>query len=72
MKEFLVTRGQLAVSLIEAGGKYRLTKNPVRPDFVAWMFQLDDTTRKVAVEFYREIGKPIPRVLMTGGDTVAD
>lgn len=72
MKEFLVTRSQLAVSLIEAGGKYRLTKSPYRPDYVAWWFELNDTTRKVAVEFYREIGKPIPRVLQTGGDTIAD
>ena len=72
MKEFLVTRGQLAVLLIEAGGKYRLTKNPVNPTFVAWMFELNDSTRKIAVDFYREIGKPIPRVLRMGGETVED
>ena len=72
MKEFLVTRSQLAVSLIEAGGKYRLTKSPYRSDYVAWMFELNDTTRQVAVDFYREIGKPIPRILRMGGDTVAD
>ena len=70
MKEFLVTRGQLAVLLIEAGGKYRLTQNPVRPDYIAWMFELNDTTRKIAVDFYRQIGKPIPRVLRIGGNTV--
>ena len=72
MKEFLVTRGQLAVSLIEAGGKYRLTKNPGRPDYVAWMFELNDTTRQVAVDFYKEIGKPIPRALLIGGDALED
>lgn len=68
MKEFLVTRGQLAVSLIEAGGKYRLTQNPVRPDYVAWMFELTDTTRQVAIDFYHEIDKPVPRVLQSGGE----
>ena len=63
MKEFLVSRGQLAVSLIEAGGKYRLIKNPWKPEFMAWMFVLDENTRQVAVDFYTEIGKPVPRIL---------
>ena len=69
MKELLVIRGQLAVSLIEAGIKYRVTKNPINPNYVAWMFELNDTTRQIAADFYREIGKPLPRVLKIGGDT---
>lgn len=72
MKEFLVVRGQLAVSLIEAGIKYRTTTNPFKNGWTAWLFELNDDSRRIAAEFYREIGKPVPHILRIGGNTVED
>lgn len=68
MKEFLVVRGQLAVSLIEAGIKYRTTLNPQHESWTAWLFELTPEARRIALDFYNEIGKPAPRILRTGGD----
>ena len=63
MKEFLVIRGQLAVTLIEAGVKYRVTKNPQREWWTAWLFELTPESRRIAVKFYEDIGKPVPLAL---------
>ena len=68
MKEFLVTRAQLAAILIDAGGQFRVTKNPTRPEFVAWLFEMTPKLREIAVAYYAEIGKPAPRALTVGGD----
>ena len=66
MSDLLVTRGRLAVELIEAGKTYRLTVNPWREDYKAWLFPLDEETRQIATRFYAEIEKPLPSVLRKG------
>lgn len=66
MADLLVTRGRLAVTLIEAGKPYRLTVNPWRADFKAWLFPLDEDTRRIATEYYEEIRQPLPSVLRKG------
>ena len=66
MSDLLVTRARLAVELIEAGKPYRLTVNPWRDDFKAWLFPLDEETRQIAIRHYKEIGKPLPAVLRKG------
>lgn len=66
MADLLVTRGRLAVALIEAGEEYRLTANPWTPEFKAWLFPLNENTRRIATQFYRDIGKPLPAALRKG------
>ena len=66
MSEFLCTRGRLAVELIEAGEPFRLTTNPWKPEYKAWLFPVNEQTRQIATRFYEEIGKPLPTVLRKG------
>ena len=66
-KTFLTTRPTLASFLIERGYQYRVTANPFTPGLHAWEFPITADLVSDTDSYYREIGKPLPRVLATYG-----
>lgn len=64
-KTYLITRPLLAVKLYGAGKQITTVTNPYRDDLKAWTVPLDDEVCSVVAEFYRSIGKPVPKAVVS-------
>ena len=58
---FLCTRSTLARILMEAGVNGVRVINPYNPQYWAWEFEITPVVISVTMDFYKSIGKPLPK-----------
>ena len=59
----LVVRPSLAVALIAAGCPFEKRPHPWKPQWTAWAFPVTDKVKEIALPYYAEWNKPVPKCL---------
>lgn len=62
--EFFTTRPSLATILFARDHRGRRAANPWRPERPAWIFAYSETLAADVMEYYHDIGKPLPQSLL--------